>query len=63
MSNPGNPELPEPSFPLPSPAFPPEPDQPPLPAPLGVPTWEPEGIPFTNEPLGVPGGMPPEIVP
>ena len=38
MYNPGNPEHPEPGFPPPSPAFPPEPGQAPLPEPLGVPT-------------------------
>ncbi|ACB24615.1 hypothetical protein CTI14_05835 [Methylobacterium radiotolerans] len=63
MSNPGNPTQPEPGFPPPSPAFPPEPRLDPLPEPVGVPAFEPEDVPPMNEPLGIPGGMPPEIVP
>lgn len=63
MSDPFNPGAPSPTFPLPSPSRPPEPAPDSLPEPLAVPLPEPENMPSPNEPLGFPGGMPPEIVP
>jgi len=63
MANPGNPDRGEPGFPPPSPARPPEPGQDSLPEPVGVPLpWQ-DDMPPMNEPLSIPGGMPPEIVP
>jgi hypothetical protein len=53
----------EPGCPPPSPTRLPEPGQDPLPEPVRVPPPDPDDIPPMNEPLGIPGGLPPEIVP
>ncbi|KQP77488.1 hypothetical protein [Methylobacterium sp. Leaf117] len=61
MANPMSPEQPNPTFPDPSPAHPPQPDHNPLPEPRGVPDYGPDEMLPSNEPLGIPSGAPPEI--
>jgi hypothetical protein len=62
MANPGNPEGGEPRFPPPSPTCPSALGEDPLPEPRGLPAVELDVVPPANKPLGIPGGMLPEIV-
>ena len=61
MAGPMSPERSDPTFPTPGPAQPPQPDRTPLPEPSGMPGYEPDEVPPSNEPLGIPSGSLPEI--
>lgn len=63
MANPGNLDRGEPGFSPPSPTRPPDQGQDPLPEPVRVPMLGQDDMPPMNEPPGVPGGMPPKLVP
>lgn len=63
MANLVDPNRGKPGFPPPSTALPLDPGEDPLPEPVGVLMPGHNDMPPMNEPLGIPGGMPPEIIP
>lgn len=61
MANSISSDRPEPTFPDSAPSHPPQPDRSPLPEPRGIPDFDADEVPPSNEPLGIPAGSPPEI--